>query len=150
MGDNDNGGNDNCNVALNIPRSGSSGPLFPVRVEFGMLVFFFFGGGGKKTGAPEENRTTQIQRTRTNNSTPLCDDTAVGEENSCHCAIPASHRVGMAWIVVDSIVEIPHCSQMNKITALSGRTKINLFVEKLTLGANELVRKWFNNIDIFL
>lgn len=148
MGDNDNGGNDNCNVALNIPRSGSSGPLFPVRVEFGMLVFFFFGGGeGRKQEYPKK---TLVARTRTNNSTPLCDDTAVGEENSCHCAIPASHRVGMAWIVVDSIVEIPHCSQMNKITALRGRTKINLFVEKLTLGANELVRKWFNNIDILL
>ena len=148
MGDNDNGGNDNCNVALNIPRSGSSGPLFPVRVEFGMLVFFFGGGGGGRK--QEHPKKTLVARTRTNNSTPLCDDTAVGEENSYHCAIPASHRVGMAWIVVDSIVEIPHCSQMNKITALSGRTKINLFVEKLTLGANELVRKWFNNIDILL
>lgn len=147
MGDNDNGGNDNCNVALNIPRSGSSGPLFPVRVEFGMLGFFFGGGEGRKQEYPKK---TLVARTRTNNSTPLCDDTAVGEENSCHCAIPASHRVGMAWIVVDSIVEIPHCSQMNKITALSGRTKINPFVEKLTLGANELVRKWFNNIDILL
>ena len=68
MGDNDNGGNDNCNVALNIPRSGSSGPLFPVRVEFGMLVFFFFffGGWGKKTGAPEENRRSKNKNQQLN------------------------------------------------------------------------------------
>ena len=52
----------NGNLAVDIPRGGSSFPLFPF--EFRMFVFY----GGRKTGGPGEKLSERRQEPTTNST----------------------------------------------------------------------------------
>ena len=56
----------NGNLAVDIPRGGSSFPLFPF--EFRMFVFY----GGRKTGGPGEKLSERRQFKNQQQTQPTC------------------------------------------------------------------------------